>query len=179
MADETGHAYDIQTVLQEMREKYWQGLTELEESQEEHLECVTFDLGGETYAFETVHAAEVIRIPKLIKVPRVQQCIVGVFNLRGVITAALDVRPLLGLPQPSLDSSGRIIVVKGETFTTGLLTERVREVVPLPLSTFEPPLPSLSGGQREYIRGQLSMNGSMVMLLDIKKLLAAPAVSAG
>lgn len=163
--------YDIQTVLHEMREKYWQGLTESEETPEEQLECVTFDLGGETYAFETVHAAEVIRIPKLVKVPKVKGFIIGVFNLRGVITAAMDIRPLLGLPQPPLTASGRIIVVKSEKFVTGILTEAVREVAALPLSSFEQVVPSLSAGQKEYIRGQLKVKDAMVMLLDIKKLL--------
>jgi len=93
MSDEQKESYDIQAVLLEMREKYWQGLAEAEETPEEQLECLTFDLGGETFAFETVHAAEVIRIPRLVKIPKVQTHFVGVFNLR-VITCGRRIRPL-------------------------------------------------------------------------------------
>ncbi|KAF0221381.1 MAG: purine-binding chemotaxis protein [Geobacteraceae bacterium] len=168
--------YDISSILHEMREEYWQGLTEVEEGQEERLECVTFVLGGETYAFETVYASEVIRVPKLVRVPKVQEIIVGVFNLRGEITAALDIRPFLGLPQPPLTATGRIIVVKSDTFATGLLTEKVEGVSALSLNSFEPVVKSLAGAQREYIRGQLNVDGNLIMLLDIKKLMAAPEI---
>jgi len=107
----TRGGYDIQSILTEMREEYWQGLAETEAASEERLECVTFRLGGETYAFETIYAAEVIRLPKLVKLPRVQEIIVGVFNLRGEIMATIDIRPLLGLPREPLTASGWIIVL--------------------------------------------------------------------
>lgn len=174
--DDKKAAYDIRTILHEMREEYWQGLSEVEALPEEELECITFVLGGETYAFETSHAAEVIRIPRLVKVPGVQEIIAGVFNLRGEIIAALDIRPLLGLPQLPLDGAGRIIVVKSEKFATGLLTETVQGVTGLPLGSFEPPMKSLTGPRRDYIRGQMNRDGAMYMLLDIAKLLAAPEI---
>lgn len=174
MTDGHKPEYDIHAVLCEMREKYWQGLEEAEEAPEEQLECLTFLLGGEVYAFQTVNAAEVIRIPRLVKVPKVQDHIVGVFNLRGVITAAVDIRPLLRLPQAPLGPAARIIVVKSEKFVTGLITEGVREVLGLPLSGIEQTVNSLSGGQREFITGQISREGTMVMLLDIQKLVNSP-----
>ncbi|HWI41039.1 MAG TPA: chemotaxis protein CheW, partial [Verrucomicrobiae bacterium] len=86
-------AYDITSILSEMREEYWKGLAEAEAKQEEAIECLVFSLGGESFAFETSHAAEVLRIPRLIRVPRAQEIISGIFNLRGEITAAIDIRP--------------------------------------------------------------------------------------
>ncbi len=176
MTKDRESGYDIRSILQEMREEYWRSLEGIEKEREEQLECVTFLLGGETYAFETVHAAEVLRVPRLVKVPKVQKPIVGVFNLRGEITAALDIRSLLGLPQPPLTAAARIIVVKGATFATGLLTEEVKEVASLPLSTLEPVATSIAGAQREYIRGQLTVGNGLVMLLDIRKLMAAAEI---
>lgn len=177
MAEEKKGSYNIRSILHEMREEYWQGLAEAEETPEELLECVTFSLGGETYAFETIHASEVIRIPKLVKVPAVQEIIRGVFNLRGEITAALDLRPLLKLPQPPLSAAGRIIVVKSEAFATGLVTEAVRGVVALNYDAFEPTVKSLTGFQREYIRGQFTHRGELIMLLDIVKVMASPEIT--
>jgi len=69
--------YNIQDILAEMKDEYWQGLAEIEEEYEERLECITFLLGGEIYAFETVYATEVIRMPKLVSLPRVQEIITG------------------------------------------------------------------------------------------------------
>ncbi len=171
--------YDIHSILHEMREEYWQGLAEAEEVVDEYLECVTFSLGGEVYAFETVCAAEIVRIPKLVKVPRVPEIIVGVFNLRGQITAAMDFRSFFGLPQQPLTSAGRIIVVRSEKFSIGILTEAVHGVEALSLSGFEPVVKSLPGAQREYIRGQLHHGGRLIMLLDIVKLLSSPELVVG
>ena len=174
MTEAKGSDYDIRSILDEMREEYWQGLAGAEEAGGDHLECVTFSLGGEVYGFETICAAEIIRIPKLVKVPRVPEIIVGVFNLRGQITAAIDFRPFLGLPQPPLTAAGRIIVVRSEKFAMGVLTEAVYGVETLPLSGFEPVVRSLSRVQREYVRGQLHHGERLIMLLDIVKLLASP-----
>lgn len=159
-----------------MREEYWRGVTETEEERGEELECVTFSLGGENYAFETGIAAEVIRIPKLVRLPRVPAIIRGVFNLRGDITAAIDIRPLLGLPAPELMPAARIVVVKAKKFLTGLIVEGVRGVEPLPLDRFEPTLKTAPGAQREFIRGQFALEGGMVMLLDIGRVLESPEI---
>lgn len=177
MAEEEKGSYDIGSILRGMREEYWQSLAESEETVREELDCVHFILGGEHYAFETIHAAEVIRIPKLVRVPKIQEFIVGVFNLRGEIIAAMDIRSLLGLSSPALTEQGRIIVVKGERFHTGLLVEEIRGVTPLPLDTFEPAVKSLSGSQRDLIRGQVRLDGELVLLLDIPRLLASPEVA--
>ncbi len=176
MTKENKTGYDIQTILTEMREEYWQGLAEAEETEEERLECITFYLGGETYAFESVYAAEVIRIPKLVRLPKVQEIIVGVFNLRGGIMAAIDIRPLLGVPQTPLTSSGRVLILKSEKFSTGLLTEGVKGVESLSVDNFEPAVKSLAGVQKEFIRGQLSCDGRLIMLLDIPKLMVSPEI---
>jgi purine-binding chemotaxis protein CheW len=176
MSRKSAGGYDIRTILAEMRDEYWQGLAETEEAQEERLECVTFDLGGEIYAFESVYAAEVIRVPKLVRLPRVQEIIVGVFNLRGGIMAAIDIRPLLGVPRTPITAAGRIIVLKSEKFSTGLLTEGVRGVESLSVDSFEPAVKSLAAAQREFIRGQISCDGKLIMLLDIPKLMVSPEI---
>ena len=176
MGEDNRAGYNIDGILREMRDEYWQGLDAVEEEAEEQLECITFSLGGETYAFETIYAAEVLRIPRLVKIPKVQELIVGVFNLRGEIVAAMDIRPLLGLPQSTFGPAGRIIVVKGEKFNTGILVESVKGVTALPLDSFEVAVKSLSDAQRDYLRGQLQLPDGLVILLDIKRLLGAPDI---
>ncbi len=167
---------EIRSILDEMREEYWQALSEVEAAREEQQEFITFTLGGETFAFETIYASEVIRIPRLIKLPRVPEFITGVFNLRGEITAGIDIRPFLGLPQLDLSDSSRIIVVKSEKFATGIIAEKVEGVRALPLNGLEPAIRSFDEKQREFIRGQLNIDGSLIMVLDIARLLQAPEI---
>lgn len=172
MAEEK--SYDIRSILEEMRQEYWLGLSEKSEVQEEVLECITFTLGGEIYAFATGYAAEVIRVPKLVRVPGVQELIVGIFNLRGEIIATIDIRRLLGISLPPLTATARVIVIKGEGFTTGILTEAVLGVHPFSLGLFEPVVKSVEPAAREFLRGQINRDGEISILLDIQRLLASP-----
>jgi purine-binding chemotaxis protein CheW len=178
MADKNG-TDEIRAILEEMREEYWHALSEEEETREEEREFITLTLGGETFAFETGYASEVIRIPRLVKIPQVQDFLVGVFNLRGEITAAIDIRKLLGLSEPALSPLSRIVVVKGERFVTGIIAERVEGVRALPMSSLEPAIASLSDKQREYIRGQVRVDDTLVMVLDMTKLLQSPEIVLG
>lgn len=174
MSDNAG--YDIRSILTEMRQEYWQGLSEKAEVQEELIECITFTLGGEEFAFETGFASEVIRVPKLVKLPGDSKLIIGIFNLRGEIIAAMDIRPLLGIAAPELTASARIIVIKGKSFNTGILTEAVLGVHALPLAQFEPIVKSVDPAAREFLRGQINRGTGMSMLLDIARLLDSPAL---
>lgn len=171
--------YDIRTILSQMREEYWQGLADEETAAKELLECLVFTLAGKRYAFETQYACEVIRIPKLVRVPAVQSLIAGIFNLRGEITAAMDIRPMLGLPQPEIGATGRIVVVKSESFATGILVEAALGVHGLLFESFEPGVAGLSGTGRDFIRGHFNLEDGAVMLLDMTALLASPEIMVG
>jgi len=172
-------AYDISTILSQMREEYWLGLAEEQAAAKETLDCLVFTLGGERYAFETQYACEVIRIPKLVRVPAVQSLIAGIFNLRGEITAAMDIRPMLGLAQPGLEGTGRILVVRSDSFATGILTEAAHGVHGLDLDCFEPAAAALSGGRPHFVRGHFNQEQGPVMLLDMAALLASPEIMVG
>jgi purine-binding chemotaxis protein CheW len=176
MAQAKDEAYDISTILSQMRDEYWLALAEEEPVPKELLECLVFTLAGEQYAFETRHASEVIRIPKLVKVPSVQSPITGVFNLRGEITAAMDIRPLLGLAQPEIGSSGRILVVKSKHFATGILAEAALGVQALCLETLET---VTAGESRQYVKGHFNHESGAIILLDMEALLSSPEIIVG
>lgn len=169
-------SYDIGGILGEMREAYWAGVAEQEEAPGEVLEALLFTLGGLTCAFETRFAAEVLRLPKLIRLPAVTEPVVGIFNLRGEITAAMDVRPLLGFDAPPIDAKGRLVVVKGEAFVTALLIEGARGVHTLPMDAFRA---APGAAEERFIRGRFDHEGETVLLLDLPALLAAPEMLIG
>lgn len=167
--------YDIDSILDEMREEYWQGLAQEEPEAKEILECLVFVLGGERFAFATQFASAVVRVPKLVPVPEVQEIIVGIFNLRGEITAAMDIRPMLGLPQPELTPSGRIVVVKSKSFATGLLVEAALGIQELSFDGYEPD----PDDGRRFVRGAFREEAASIWLLDLEALLASPEILAG
>jgi len=170
--------YDIHTILDEMRDEYWQGLEQAESGAKELLECLVFVLGGERFAFETQFASGVVRIPRLVRVPAVQELIVGIFNLHGELTAAMDIRPMLGLPQPELTKTGRILVVKSENFSTGILAEAALGIQELSREDFHPVPDGVDGGRR-FVKGRFSGEAGPIILMDLEALLASPEILVG
>jgi purine-binding chemotaxis protein CheW len=179
MTQAKDNGYDIRTILSQMREDYWQALSEEETQSQEVLECLVFTLGGERYAFETQYACEVIRIPKLVRVPTAQSLISGIFNLRGEITAAMDIRPMLGLAQPEIGAAARILVVRSEHFATGIIVEAALGVQALVFDVFEPALSGATGRCHELVRGHFNKEDGSIILLDIEALLASPEIMVG
>lgn len=176
MPERTDSGYNITAILEGMREEYWQALREAEEPPQEMLECIVFNLGGELFACEMAYASEVIKVPKLVKVPRTEGIFAGAFNLRGEILLAVDIRPLLALPSPPLTKSARILVVKSQKFKTGLITDMVYEVTELSYNSFTPLPEETNASRAAFVRGQLCANSNYLNLLDIQQLLNSPEI---
>jgi purine-binding chemotaxis protein CheW len=168
--------YNIAAILDGMRKEYWREVSAAPLAAGESLECVTLRLGGELFAFESTHAAQVIRLPKLVPVPRAGGVIAGVFNLRGEITAAIDIASLLGLEASSPPPYRRVIILKGRSFLTGLLVEEVLGVEQLPAGDFLPAPEEEREGFGGLVRGEFPAAGGAIRLLDIPKLLSHPAL---
>lgn len=94
----------------------------------------------------------------------------GVINLRGRVIPVMDVRLRFGLPYRDYDERNCIIVVEVNEKTTGLVVDRVKEVVEIPVKQIEPaPNHSSDGG---HIRGMGKMDDEVKIILDIESLVA-------
>jgi len=170
-----GEGYEIERILQEMRDEYWRGIEEVgEAATAETRDYVVFRLGGERFAVRSATAREVLRVPRLVRVPRVPPQIRGVINLRGEIVAVTDLRPLLGLAGEELPAGGQLVVVQAAGLTTALLTERVEGLRGIPLASIEPLTEGLAGFPREIAEGQVVDDGGLLLLLDLEQILSRP-----
>lgn len=168
-------AYEIERVLQEMRDEYWRGIEEGgDEAAVETRDYVVFRLAGERYALPSTVAREVLRMPRLVRVPRVAGHIRGVINLRGQIVAVTDLRPLLGLAAEETPAAGQLIVVEAAGLVTALFTERVEGIRTLAVAAIEPVTEGLSGFPRDAAEGQVVGEDGLLVLLDLANILARP-----
>lgn len=169
------HIYDIQDVLKEMREEYWRGIEEAEEAEvSETRDYVVIHLGGERYGLPATSTREILRAPRLVRVPRAPSHIRGVINLRGEIVAVTDLRPLLGLPADELPAGGRLVVVEAAGLLTALLTEKVEGIRSISVDSIESCTEGLTGFPREAVEGQTVDGESLLILLDIEHVLSRP-----
>ncbi|HKZ15613.1 MAG TPA: chemotaxis protein CheW [Solirubrobacterales bacterium] len=119
--------------------------------------------GGEHYALPVEGVREITRRDPITPVPGAPAAVLGVWNLRGDVVAAIDLAAMLGLAPG--DGEGRIVVVEEGRLHAGLAVEEVLEVEALP-TTLEP-----TGSP--FLAGATLVDGVQVGVVDLSALLAA------
>jgi len=137
----------------------------------EILQLVTFRLGNEEFSIDILRVEEIIRDMDLTRVPKTPDFVEGVINLRGRVIPVLDLRKRFGLPAEEKTNETRIIVVDVDNKTVGFKVDAVSEVLRLPADTVEPPPPIVTGIESDYIKGVGKLEGRLLILLDIAKIL--------
>jgi purine-binding chemotaxis protein CheW len=173
MKESTSH--EIQRVLQEMRDEYWQGLEAVEEeNQGEVTDYLVLRLGGERFGIATTLAREVLRSPKLVRVPQAPPHIRGVINLRGQIVAVTDLAQVLGLEGAAAAGGARLVVVEAQGLVTALLIDAVEGIRSIPQAVVEPLTEGLARLPREAVSGQVAGEEGLLVLLDLARLFTHP-----
>lgn len=138
----------------------------------ELLQLVTFRLGNEEFSLDILRVQEIIRHMELTRVPRTPDFVEGVINLRGRVIPVLDLRKRFGLPSDERTNETRIIVVDVDNRTVGLKVDAVSEVLRLPADTVEPAPAIVTGAESDYIKGVGKLDGRLLILLDVERILS-------
>lgn len=135
------------------------------------MQLVTFNLGKEEFAVPILQIQEINRLVDITKVPRSPDFVEGVINLRGKVIPIIDLRKRFGLPQAELGKYARIVVVNMDGRMVGLIVDSVSEVLRLSEDAIEPAPPVVAGIDSEYIRGLGKLDGRLLIMLDLSKIL--------
>jgi len=139
---------------------------------------MTFKLADESYGLEILKVREIIGLMDITRVPRTQEFIRGVINLRGKVIPVVDLRLKFGMPAAEATDQTVIIVVQCQVadrlLTMGLLVDQVLEVLSIDAADIEA-TPSLGDASVDtsFILGVGKTSDRVVFLLDIGKVLAA------
>lgn len=134
-------------------------------------QLVTFNLGKEEFAVPILQIQEINRLVEITRVPKSPDFVEGVINLRGKVIPIIDLRKRFSLPQSDLGKYARIVVVNMDGRMVGLIVDSVSEVLRLPNDAIEPPPPVVAGIGSEYIKGLGKLEGRLLILLDLSKIL--------
>jgi purine-binding chemotaxis protein CheW len=139
---------------------------------DELIQLVTFSIGEEEFGVDILKVQEIIRTMEITKVPRAQDFVEGVINLRGKVIPIIDLRRRFGLASKAYDKHTRIIVIEISNMIVGFVVDSVSEVLRIPAGTVEPPPAVVAGMESEYISGVGRLHDSLLILLDLDKLLS-------
>lgn len=134
-------------------------------------EFLAFRLGREEYGIDILKVQEIRGYESVTKIANAPDYLKGVVNLRGTIVPIIDLRIKFRQAEISYDQYTVVIIVDIHDRTTGIVVDGVSDVLTLTASQIKP-APQLSGGvETEYIRGLGSLEGRMLILADIEKLM--------
>lgn len=138
---------------------------------------LTFVCAGEEYGVAILCVQEIKGWDGVTRVPYTPDYLLGVMNLRGVIVPVIDLRRRFGLAPREPDSSTVVIVVRVHTGsgekTAGIVVDAVSEVYSVAAASIKSAPELGSRPEGACVRGLTSVDGKMVMLLDIDRLVVS------
>lgn len=170
--------YDIPKILEQMRADYWRNLEAAEQGEiADQSDYMVVSVGALRLGLPAAACREVLKLPRIVKVPRLPAHLPGIINLRGEIVAVTDLRPLLQLPAGEATASCRLVVVADGSLRTALLVERVeglRTISDLAVSGLAEGTTHAAAG---LFRGKSEDAAGLLMLLDTQRLLTRPELT--
>ena len=139
-----------------------------EQETETAVQYIVVRIGNEQYGINIKYIDNIVRNQKITRVPKTQTYYKGVINLRGEIIPVMSIRLKLGLEDDEFTDKTRIIIVKIEGATIGVIVDQVREVVTLDDDNTEKiTRTSRDDAASGYISSIGRSKGELISLLDI------------
>jgi purine-binding chemotaxis protein CheW len=134
-------------------------------------QLVTFLLKDEEFGFDIMSVQEIIRLPKMSKLPHTPDYVEGISSLRGAVLPIFDIRARFGMKREEHTDRSRVLVVDIEGKRTGLLVDGVRQVTRVGRNEFEPPPAAIRNETADYIDGVVKLdNGERIIIaLDARR----------
>ncbi len=140
-------------------------------------EYLSFVLGDAHYCIDILKVQEIRTYEAPTRIANTPAFIKGVMNLRGNIVPIIDLRVKFGLPEQRYDTQTVVIVLNIAKRTVGVVVDGVSDVINVPASEIKPP-PELGGAlDTQYLQGLATVNGQMMIIIDIERLMTSRDMS--
>jgi purine-binding chemotaxis protein CheW len=135
---------------------------------------------GTTYALRSDQVQHMEMVEQVTRVPNAAPFVDGVVFSRGQVVPAVNLRVRFGFERAPYDVRTRLVVVNSKGRQVGLIVDDGREFLRLPATAIAPPQESLAGLSSQYVEGIASLNGRLILVLNLENLLdfSAPLVAA-
>lgn len=140
---------------------------------------LTFNLAGEEYGIVALKVQEIKGWEKVTPIPNSPTHVRGVLNLRGLIVPIIDLRSRFNFPEIEYTPVTAIVVVNVAGRLAGLVVDSVSDVIDVAAKQ-RCPAPEFEGqANRQFIHGLAQVDGKLLILLDIDKLIGNEFQTAG
>lgn len=132
---------------------------------------VVFKLMNEEYGIDIQKVMTIEKLLPIARIPKTPEFVKGVINLRGEIISSIDLRIKFGFPKVDYNDETRIVVVKIDDVSVGMIVDEVDEVVQFEETMMENVSNINSSISLDFICGIGKINGRIITLLDHDKMI--------
>lgn len=156
----------------------------------------SFYVGDDCFGIDANCVQEVLRNPVLTPVPHAPKEIEGLINLRGQVVIVISLRRRLGMGRPAaavdLDVDLNVdldeivtngqpaeaicVVLKTDDGPVCILVDKISDVLPAPEDLLEPPPDTISQEVRDHVIGVHKMEGKLLLILDLDRVVATTSL---
>jgi len=134
---------------------------------------VTVVIGGQLFGIPIEKVHDVFMPESITRVPRSENEIAGVLNLRGRIVTAIDMRRLLNLEDREQDAMKMAVGIEYRGESYGFIIDNVGEVLNLSDDSREANPTNLNKNWTNISAGVHRLEGQLMVILDVEKLLGS------
>lgn len=124
------------------------------------------------YGVPITQVQEIITMTRPTQLPQAPDFVEGLINLRGRIIPIIDLKKRFQMGTSDITNDTRSVVVEVEGQTVGIIVDEVSEVLRLANSDIEPAPAIIGGITAEYLTGVGKIEGRLLILLDMNKILS-------
>jgi purine-binding chemotaxis protein CheW len=135
---------------------------------------LTFVLDQVWYGINVHDVQEVVPLPELTPLADAPPFVCGIFNLRGCLVTAIDLRQRMGLGRRLWDLKNAILVVRFREGLYGLVVDEALSLITLSGQDVEPPpnlTPFRETPQGKLIIGVGKLEGRLIPIVDANRIL--------
>ena len=134
-------------------------------------ELIAFRIGSQEFCVDIQSVREIRGWTPATPLPHAQKHMRGVINLRGSVLPIIDLSAQLGFGFTNPEARHVIIVVRNGDQEAGLLVDAVCDILSVTDDMLQPTPGVASDAVRSFIRGILAVDGRMIGLIGLERIL--------
>ncbi|WP_035789074.1 chemotaxis protein CheW [Butyrivibrio sp. XBB1001] len=137
----------------------------------ELIQYIVIKIDDEQYGINIKFIDNIVRMQQITRVPKVDDYLKGVINIRGEIVPVMSVRMKMGLAEDEITNKSRIIILKTEGGDlVGIIVDQVNQVLTLDSNNVEKMRydDKKDKTNASFVSGVGHYEGGLVSILDLE-----------
>jgi purine-binding chemotaxis protein CheW len=144
----------------------------------DHVQFISFTIGDDHYGVDIMAVHEIREWSSITLLPKQPEYVRGVLNLRGIIVPIIDMRCRFGQGLTEATPLHIILIVQAGHRLIGLLADHVSDIISIEPAKIKS-VPKVAQSELlDFLSGIITVDKSMIALIDLSKLMPGRIVAA-